>query len=735
MAASSCAAIFPIQAFESRIAVTNQQSSLMLRLTPSVQLVVQFILLALADATCGREIDRRALVDRHTVQFEKYTPEAPAQVGNGEFSFAFDITGLQTFPSEKEGHVPLGTMAQWSWHSFPERQQYQYRQTLREYDVHGRKVSYATDMRSEAAVAIRSNPHRFNLARIALRLIDSQGSRAEVTDLDNTSQELLLWTGEATSKFTFEGRPVTVRTAAHPTLDALAIDIRSPLVASGQVGIDLSFAYPAGVWGPKVDNWETPQRHTTELKHVGDQIRLVRTLDVVQYAADVSTNGHLTANAPHQFAIEHLGSEHLQLVVHFLPDPEADVEPLSVDGVRRTANKHWEGFWLSGGAIDLSESGDPRWRELERRIVLSQYLTAIQCAGSMPPQETGLLCNSWYGKSHLEMHWWHAAHFAFWGRFELLERSLGWYEEITPAARSIAKRQGYKGVRWPKMTGPAGVSSPSEVGELLVWQQPHPIYLAELAYRDKPNTETLERYQTIVEQTAEFMADYAHFDASNDRYMLGPVLIPAQECYDGRSAAGVYNPTFELAYWRWALQTANRWRQRLDLPPNEHWKQVADRIAKPTVRNGVYTAIENAPYTRRRDHPSMLAALGVMPDVGLLDAGTMSRTMLDVERDWDWSETWGWDYPMMAMTAARLGNRSKAVDYLLLDTPKNRYMMNGHCYQADRLPVYLPANGGLLAAVAMMSAGWDGSEPLGDAPGFPSDGSWSVRHEGLRRMP
>ncbi|CAK9037465.1 Uncharacterized protein SCF082_LOCUS22168 [Durusdinium trenchii] len=702
----------------------------------SVSVCVLVVFLCASDIVLAQRIDRRALVERHSVHYGEYTPEAPAQVGNGEFAFAFDITGLQTFPSQADGHVPLGTMAQWSWHAFPEGDEYVYRQTLREYDVHGRKVSYATDMRSEAAVALRSNPHRFNLARIALKLIDSQGSRAEVVDLESTSQTLSLLTGEANSRFEFEGHPVRVSTVAHPTLDAIAIEVKSPLVASGKVAIEISFAYPMGVWGPKVDNWEKPQVHDTDLKQLANGTRLVRTLDAMQYAADISTNGVLSATkVSHQFVVQQSTDQNLGLVVHFHRELDGVAEDLTVARVRNTAAEHWKKFWNQAGVIDLSESKDPRWRELERRIVLSQYLTAIQCAGSLPPQETGLLCNSWYGKSHLEMHWWHAAHFAFWGRFEHLERSLGWYEEIMPAARSIAERQGYRGVRWPKMTGPAGVSSPSEVGELLVWQQPHPIYFAELAYRNKPDAETLERYQALVEQTADFMADYAHFEASQDRYVLGPVLIPAQECYEGRSAAGVYNPTFELIYWRWALQTANLWRQRLDLPPNDHWKQVAEKIARPTVRNGVYTAIENAPYTRRRDHPSMLAALGVMPDVGLIDSGTMSRTMLDVEREWDWAETWGWDYPMMAMTAARLGNRSKAVDYLLLDTPKNRYLVNGHCYQEDRLPVYLPANGGLLAAVAMMSAGWDGSEPLGDAPGFPNDGSWTVRHEELRRMP
>lgn len=35
--------------------------------------------------------------------------------------------------------------------------------------------------------------------------------------------------------------------------------------------------------------------------------------------------------------------------------------------------------------------------------------------------------------------------------------------------------------------------------------------------------------------------------------------------------------------------------------------------------------------------------------------------------------------------------------------------------------------------VAYMAAGWQGSE--GDAPGFPKDGGWVVKHEGLQKAP
>ncbi|HTN69367.1 MAG TPA: hypothetical protein VLZ33_07880, partial [Dysgonamonadaceae bacterium] len=39
--------------------------------------------------------------------------------------------------------------------------------------------------------------------------------------------------------------------------------------------------------------------------------------------------------------------------------------------------EQWEQFWTTGGAVDFSLCTDPRAKELERRVVLSQYLTKI----------------------------------------------------------------------------------------------------------------------------------------------------------------------------------------------------------------------------------------------------------------------------------------------------------------------------------------------------------------------
>jgi hypothetical protein len=114
----------------------------------------------------------------------------------------------------------------------------------------------------------------------------------------------------------------------------------------------------------------------------------------------------------------------------------------------------------------------------------------------------------------------------------------------------------------------------------------------------------------------------------------------------------------------------------------------------------------------------------------------MAATLDRVLSSWDFESMWGWDFPVMAMTAARLGQPEKAIDILLMDAPKNTYLPNGHNKQGDRsdLPLYLPGNGALLIAVAMMAAGWDGSADK-DAPGFPRNSKWKVLWEKINPLP
>jgi hypothetical protein len=207
-------------------------------------------LLAEGDARVGADsrIDRFALVTRHNVTLTKPDPLTPLSVGNGEFAFTADVTGLQTFPAYHEKGMPLGTLSQWGWHSLPNPQGYRMADVLEEYEVAGRKVPYASGKGrsggySPAAEWRRANPHRLDLGRIALRLTKGNGSAAAIEDLANTSQTLDLWTAVLSSRFDLEEQPVHVLTVCHPTRDILAVRIESPLLGQGRLGVSLAFPY------------------------------------------------------------------------------------------------------------------------------------------------------------------------------------------------------------------------------------------------------------------------------------------------------------------------------------------------------------------------------------------------------------------------------------------------------------------------------------------------------------
>jgi hypothetical protein len=300
----------------------------------------------------------------------------------------------------------------------------------------------------------------------------------------------------------------------------------------------------------------------------------------------------------------------------------------------------------------------------------------------------------------------------------------------------MAARIGLAGARWVKLFGPEDwdIECPSGIGPLLIWSQPHPISYAEVIYKSHPGADTLGRYSELVLETAECMASFVAWDDSGKRYILAPPIAAAQENYPKRT---VLNPTYELAYWRWGLETAQKWRERLGIGRERKWDEILAKLAPLPVHDGVYIGHENAPDTFSRynvDHPTMLAPLGVLPGGKHVDAETMRRTLHKVLREWNLAKkSWGWDYPMMAMTAARLGEQQTAVDVLLNELPQNRFIANGHNPTRSDLPCYLPANGALLTAVAVMAGGWDGAGKT-NAPGFPQDGSWLVRHEGLKRF-
>jgi protein-glucosylgalactosylhydroxylysine glucosidase len=704
--------------------------------TVCITLLTVLFLFSCNRCNARHSIDRYALVNRHLPRCREADPLSPFTVGNGDFAFSADVTGLQSLNDFYEQGIPLVTQSNWGWHSFPNINNYHSEQTYEYFDTYGRMVPYASIMDSEPAKYLRANPHRLNLGRLSLKKLKPNYADVQLSDVTQIDQVMDIWQGIIKSSFVLNGCKMNVETCVHPDIDQVALRIQSQDLTPGALGIGLDFAYGSSDWGKNACDWNSPDRHKSQIIEQGEDFATIeRQLDSTVYFVNVCWKGaaQFKKIKNHSYVLVINSNKRFEFTCHFSPSRK-----MNNDGVAVTLNKskqHWRQFWSTGGAVDLSKSSNPAALELERRIVLSQYLTAIQCSGSTPPQETGLTANSWYGKFHLEMHWWHAAHFALWGHPELLEKSMGWYESILPAARQKAVLQGYDGVRWPKMTSPDGRDSPSSVGVFLIWQQPHPIYFAELLYRCHRDADVLKRYKDIVFQTAEFMASYAHWDDKSDRYVLGPPLIPAQEIYPPDKTM---NPSFELSYWAFGLKTAQRWRERLGLERVAKWDHIINHLSPLPINDGLYQNIETTIDTfqdeaQRRDHPTVLAAFGMVPN-DRIDVEIMRRTLEHVMTFWNWQSTWDWDFPMTAMTAARVGRPDIAVKALLMDTAKNTYLNNGHNYQSPQLPLYLPGNGGLLIAIAMMAAGWDGAPDV-HAPGFPQDGSCVVEFEDLQRLP
>lgn len=677
-------------------------------------------------------IDRYQLVSRHNPRLTEADDNSPLSVGNGNFAFTADVTGMQTLYEEYQA-LPLCTMAQWGWHTKPvSKERYAY--TLQdvemtEYPHCGKTVRYAVEKKpgnEEVYDWLRQNPHKMNLARI--RLIKN-GKSIKLDQIREINQELHLYEGILESSFQIEGKVCRVKTAISGIADVLAFEVETDAWADG-LAVEVDFPY--GSPDISASDWNAEELHRTECEEVSENIwKIYRTLDRNQYTVGVILeHGSLEKIGKHQFVIQSDGSQKIGIVFCFAKGKSDKWVMTESEQVMGESREYWKHFWQNGGVIDLHQSKDSRAMELERRIVLSQYLLAIQSSGNVPPQETGLTCNSWYGKAHLEMYFWHEAYLPLWNHTDLLERSLQWYQKHLKEAKIHAARNGYKGAKWPKMVAEDGLDSPSPIATLLVWQQPHIIYMLEMAYQNKKSQEFLVTYYDLVEETAEFMVDFAVYNPERQLYELREPLIPVQENHDPMVTR---NPAFELEYWVLTLKIAAQWAKRLGKEVPLSWIRVAEHMAEMTIRDEKYLTHENCPDTYscfNQDHPSMLCSFGVI-DSGRIDQQIMENSLYEVEKCWDYASLWGWDFAVMAMTAVRLGKSEYALDLLLMDTYKNRYVKSGNNFQEGRpdLPLYLPGNGSLLLAVALMTAGYPGS---GELPGFPKDGTWTVEFEGIQ---
>ncbi len=745
-------------------------------------------------------IDRKAVVSRNNPVVTEVDPLASLTVGNGHLATTVDITGLQSYPFEYRAGVPITTMSDWGWHKFENTNALTPAESQKSYDFgHGHNETYAVEYKASKGDAARNvaateyfrvNPHRLNLGAIGLELFAEPGKtddahRLPLSALTDIRQEQKLFDGVIESSFKANGQTVEVTTAALQDRDAVIYNIKSPLLADGCASVSIRMPYPTGRHADDASDWTRLDGHQSRIVTasatgtVEDNGSATPREALIEHKIDSTTyylrlrwqgDATLTEVAPHHFRLATTSSV-LAFEAEYLPGmpQKTPAQSFVFDQGHRSVIKAWNRWWGQGAIVDFGQCTDPRAKELERRVVLSQYLTQVNCANTTPPQETGLTYNSWFGRPHLEMTWWHMVDFALWNRSNTVAKVLDWYNDVAyPVARQIAQRQGFKGVRWMKMTDPWAGEAPSNTGSFLIWQQPHYIYMAEEIYRSNPSPKVLAQYGEQVEETAAFMADFVSTAARKDGthkcfFLQGTTAM--QECMTKDIS---YNHPFELAYWHYGLSVAQQWRERRGLTRHPEWDEIIGNLAPlPMTKDGIYTAglpkgkteglesfdpfdtvgasastkgasgnnRETFAEKTRNDHPAVLGAIGLLPRCSTTyDSATATKTLDWVMDNWNWQTTWGWDYGMTAMAAARLGQPETALKALLIGTQKNTYLKNGHNFQtADRLRIYLPGNGALLTAIAMMCAGWDGCAiPMN--PGFPQNGKWNVRWENLQRM-
>ncbi|RBR19625.1 hypothetical protein FVER53590_10960 [Fusarium verticillioides] len=170
---------------------------------------------------------------------------------------------------------------------------------------------------------------------------------------------------------------------------------------------------------------------------------------------------------------------------------------------------------------------------------------------------------------------------------------------------------------------------------------------------------------------------------------------------------------YEVAYWRYGLDVACEWKQKLGLTVPERWVTVAKNMAKPTQICGLYAVYEGL-NSSWWDDP----ALNRDPR---MDKEVARRTANKVWDVWTDQNIRGWGRPVLAINSARIGNPERAIyhltayDYWKFDDAG--FAIRGG--DGNTPPPFMPGNVGFLLDVAYMAKGWDGSKR--DAPGFPED--------------
>src|SRR5271170_6276991 len=270
-------------------------------------------------------IDRHALVTRHNIQWNDL--KGQLSLGNGEFCFNADGTGLQTFGGNSMSH--------WGWHSFPLPAGVTADQVPATGTYQQGRNQGGDNFSLPGTRAISGwmgvNEHIMDLGR--LQLCNADGTALHTSEISGLVRTMDLWSGVQTSTYQVNGQAVTVETCVHPVLDAVVVRIQSPLVASGALQVSLDFPYPSLNGGAWVGDFsQTSGNTTTMTMNGGSRADFAQALDSTNYNVSLawSPGGRFSAvgnTSPNRFLLSAPGTDTLEFICAFSPAPNSGELP------------------------------------------------------------------------------------------------------------------------------------------------------------------------------------------------------------------------------------------------------------------------------------------------------------------------------------------------------------------------------------------------------------------------
>ena len=318
-----------------------------------------------------KKIDRKAVIERHCLVWNELT--GVTTIGNGDFAFNCDATGLQTFAGN--------TLSNWGWHCYPLPPGVKPEDKKRiPFETHGRIRYYLAPSAPEETELVRwlyDNPHRMNLGRISFR--GTNGRAIKSDEINILSRRYDIWTGSVESCFKYKGQQVNVITVCHPNKDAVSVRIESNLLKSRELSVGIIFPYPIPYQkGDFAGNFEQESGHTTVINPTSratQQISIERTLDDGEsYYVDLFNLKGLERGSYAPDIQDILENHTLILQGTTNSDSIAELTVIfsrtaltgkensdeSFAETKKISADHWKSFWVNGGIIDLSGSKEDR---------------------------------------------------------------------------------------------------------------------------------------------------------------------------------------------------------------------------------------------------------------------------------------------------------------------------------------------------------------------------------------